>query len=177
METVRCRQSRWSVQHLRGASDIQGQFNAFTFIDVDSALAAARASEARWRRGEPHSAIDGIPTTVKDIVHVEGWCVRYGSKTTGLDVQRQDAPSVARLRKAGAVFVGQTTTSEYGWKAVTDSPLFWCHAQSLESRIDARRFLGRGGRGRRKRRGRPASWHGWRRIGSYTGILYRRCRA
>ncbi|WP_421590598.1 amidase [Shinella sp. M27] len=109
---------------LSRAGAIQGQFNAFTFIDVDGAIAAAQASEERWRRGEPLSAIDGIPTTVKDIVNVEGWCVRYGSKTTGMDLQGQDAPSVARLRKAGAVFIGQTTTSEYGWKAVTDSRLF-----------------------------------------------------
>lgn len=109
---------------LARAGAIQGQFNAFTFIDVDGAITAARASEARWRKGEPLSAIDGIPTTVKDIVHVEGWCVRYGSKTTGMDIQGQDAPSVTRLRKAGTVFVGQTTTAEYGWKAVTDSPLF-----------------------------------------------------
>lgn len=109
---------------LSRAREIQEQFNAFTFIDTDGALAAAQASEARWKKGEPLSALDGVPTTVKDIVHVEGWCVRYGSKTTGMDVQQRDAPSVARLRKAGAVFIGQTTTSEYGWKAVTDSPLF-----------------------------------------------------
>lgn len=109
---------------LARAGAIQGQFNAFTFIDVDGAIAAAQASEERWRRGEQLSAIDGIPTTVKDIVNVEGWCVRYGSKTTGMDLQGQDAPSVARLRKAGAIFIGQTTTSEYGWKAVTDSRLF-----------------------------------------------------
>ena len=74
--------------------------------------------------GEPLSPIDGIPTTLKDIVHVDGWAVRYGSRATDAAPVRQDAPSVARLRQAGAVFIGQTTTPEYGWKAVTDSAAF-----------------------------------------------------
>lgn len=109
---------------LRRAEDIQAPCNAFSFIDAEGAIGAARAAEQRWRRGEPLSPIDGVPTTLKDIVHVNGWSVRYGSHTTDALPVRQDAPSVSRLRMAGAVFIGQTTTPEYGWKAVTDSPAF-----------------------------------------------------
>ncbi|MER9883963.1 amidase [Mesorhizobium sp. M0118] len=106
------------------AADIQAPLNAFSFLDPEGALQAARVAEQRWRAGEPLSPIDGIPTTLKDIVHVEGWAVRYGSRTTDPAPIQQDAPSVARLRKAGGIFIGQTTTPEFGWKAVTDSPAF-----------------------------------------------------
>lgn len=106
------------------AEEINPQLNAFTLIDREGALAAAAASERRWRDGEPLSPADGIPTTLKDIVWVDGWSVRYGSSTTSTQKFDQDAPSVARLRRGGAVFIGQTTTPEFGWKAVTDSRLF-----------------------------------------------------
>lgn len=106
------------------AQEVNAEVNAFTHIDRDGALAAANASEQRWKNGTPLSGVDGIPTTLKDIVWVEGWSVRYGSTTTPAQPQTEDAPSVALLRKAGAVFIAQTTTPEFGWKAITDSALF-----------------------------------------------------
>lgn len=106
------------------AEEVNAELNAFTFIDREGALAAAGASEKRWAQGAPLSEVDGIPTTLKDIVWVDGWSVRYGSATTPVRPYNEDAPSVARLRNAGAVFVAQTTTPEFGWKAVTDSALF-----------------------------------------------------
>lgn len=102
------------------AEQINPRFNAFTFIDREGALAAARASEKRWRAGEQLSPVDGVPTTLKDIVWVEGWSVRYGSLTTDATPCVADAPSVQFLRRAGAVFLGLTATPEFGWKAVTD---------------------------------------------------------
>ncbi|MER9664850.1 amidase family protein, partial [Mesorhizobium sp. M0159] len=105
------------------AEEVQPSLNAFTFLDPEGALNAARMAEKRWAAGEPLSPIDGIPTTLKDIVHVKGWTVRYGSRATDATPVQQDAPSVARLRQAGAVFIGQTTMPEFGWKAVTDSAL------------------------------------------------------
>ena len=108
---------------LARAEQINPRFNAFSMIDHDGALEAARRSEARWRAREPLSAVDGVPTTLKDIVWVRGWSVRYGSATTDPKPFETDAPAVARLRNAGAVFIGQTTTPEFGWKAVTDSLL------------------------------------------------------
>jgi amidase/aspartyl-tRNA(Asn)/glutamyl-tRNA(Gln) amidotransferase subunit A len=83
----------------------------------------ATASSARWRNGAPVSAIDGVPTTVKDILWVKDRAVRYGSLTTPTQPCPQDAPAVKRLRAAGAVFIGITTTPEFGWKAITESPL------------------------------------------------------
>ena len=103
------------------ADAINPKFNAFTFIDHEGALIAAQESEGRWRAGAPLSPIDGVPTTIKDIVRIKGRSVRYGSLTSDPEPYAEDAPSVANLRAAGAVIIGQTTTPEFGWKAVTDS--------------------------------------------------------
>jgi aspartyl-tRNA(Asn)/glutamyl-tRNA(Gln) amidotransferase subunit A len=106
---------------LQRAEDIKTTLNAFTVIDREGALAAARASERRWKAGEPLSAIDGVPTTIKDIVQCKGLDVRYGSSVTSDISDRPDAPSVRNLREAGAVILGLTVTPEFGWKAVTDN--------------------------------------------------------
>ena len=105
------------------AEEIQPIYNAFTRIHGEAALDQACASEARWRRGEPRSAVDGVPATIKDIVWVADWPVRYGSPSTPSTPCVADAPAVERMREAGLVFIGQTTTPEFGWKAITDGPL------------------------------------------------------
>jgi len=97
---------------------------AFCLVDAVGALAAARASEARWAKGEPIGLVDGVPTTIKDILLWQGHPTRRGSRTTeGAPPDEEDAPCVARLKEHGAVFLGKTTTPEFGWKAVTDNPL------------------------------------------------------
>jgi len=98
--------------------------NCFNLIDAKSALASARASEERWAKGTPIGLLDGVPTSIKDIILTKGWPTRRGSKTTDpAGPWKDDAPAVARLREHGAVLVGKTTTPEFGWKGVTDSPL------------------------------------------------------
>lgn len=97
---------------------------AFCVVDEAGALAQARDSEARWRRGEALGPLDGVPATIKDIVLMRGFPTRRGSRTTeGVAAGAEDAPATARLREAGAVLLGKTTTPEFGWKAVTDNPL------------------------------------------------------
>src|SRR5205085_2702699 len=106
------------------AEALQSRLNAFCFLDRDGALAAARASEQRWRTGAPLSAIDGVPVTIKDIVLMRGFPTLRGSKLIDPDQDwSEDSPAVARLREAGAVILGKTTTPEFGWKAIGDSPL------------------------------------------------------
>jgi aspartyl-tRNA(Asn)/glutamyl-tRNA(Gln) amidotransferase subunit A len=107
---------------LARAELVQSRFNAFVRIEGEAALAAAALSERRWQAGKPLGPLDGVPTTIKDIVWVEGGLARYGSRAPGTQCS-EDAPSVALLRAAGAVFLGITTTPEFGWKALTDSPL------------------------------------------------------
>jgi aspartyl-tRNA(Asn)/glutamyl-tRNA(Gln) amidotransferase subunit A len=98
------------------------QVNAFVLVDHEGALVAAKESEARWHAGEPLGPADGIPTSIKDALWTRGWPTLRGS--TLIDEAGpwdEDAPSVARLREAGAVLLGKTTTPEYSWKGVTDS--------------------------------------------------------
>ncbi|MFC4563744.1 amidase [Nocardiopsis mangrovi] len=101
-----------------------GELNAFCQVHPDEARAAARASEERWRRGEPQGRLDGVPASIKDLMLVRGWPTLRGSATADPDqVAEEDSPAVARLRENGAVLVGKTTTPEIAWKGVTDSPL------------------------------------------------------
>jgi aspartyl-tRNA(Asn)/glutamyl-tRNA(Gln) amidotransferase subunit A len=103
---------------------LEPRLNAFVLVDAEGALAAARQSEARWVKGEPRGLVDGVPTTIKDIVLTRGWPTLRGSRLTRRDQEwSEDSPAVARLRAHGAVFLGKTTTPEYGWKALGDSPL------------------------------------------------------
>ena len=103
---------------------LQPSLNAFLLVDEAAALAAARASEARWMQGAPQGLLDGVPATVKDVMIARGWPTLRGSKSVRRDQPwDEDSPMVARLREQGAVLLGKTTTPEFGWKAIGDSPL------------------------------------------------------
>ena len=98
--------------------------NAFVLVDPEAALAAARESEERWRVAAPRGRLDGVPTSIKDVILTAGWPTLRGSLATSPDQDWDtDAPAVARLREHGAVLLGKTTTPEFGWKGVTDSPV------------------------------------------------------
>jgi aspartyl-tRNA(Asn)/glutamyl-tRNA(Gln) amidotransferase subunit A len=98
--------------------------NAFCLVRDDEALASAKRSERRWQAGAPAGLLDGVPTSVKDLLLTSGWPTLRGSLTIDrAGPWTVDAPAVARLREHGAVIVGKTTTPEFGWKGVTDSPL------------------------------------------------------
>ncbi len=116
------------VEVTRAALDrierLNGAVKAFIFVDAEGALAAAKESERRWRDGRPLGLVDGVPTTVKDVVVAAGWTTRFGSLTSEPDnPSPHDGPSVARLRAQGAVLLGLTASPEFGWKGLTDSPL------------------------------------------------------
>jgi aspartyl-tRNA(Asn)/glutamyl-tRNA(Gln) amidotransferase subunit A len=98
--------------------------NAFVLVDAERALAGARESAQRWRRGDPAGLLDGVPVSIKDVLLTRGWPTLRGSRTVdpGQD-WAEDSPAVERIREQGAVLVGKTTTPELGWKGVTDSPL------------------------------------------------------
>lgn len=103
---------------------IEPRLNAFALVDAESALGAARASEARWRRKAPLGLLDGVPLSVKDLLLTRGWPTRRGSRTVAPEGPwEHDAPAVARAREHGAVLFGKTTTTEFGLKGASDSPL------------------------------------------------------
>jgi aspartyl-tRNA(Asn)/glutamyl-tRNA(Gln) amidotransferase subunit A len=99
------------------------KLNAFCLVAHESALAQARESESRWLRGAPVGELDGVPTSIKDLILTRGWPTLRGSRT--VDAQQAwdvDAPATARLREAGAVLLGKTATPEFGCKGETNSP-------------------------------------------------------
>src|SRR6185312_16203066 len=96
--------------------------NAFAVLNP-RALEAAGESAGRWRAGRPLGPLDGVPCTVKDLVDLAGFPTRRGSRTTDPAPVADDAPMVAGLKAAGAVILGKTTTTEFGWKSPGDCPL------------------------------------------------------
>lgn len=97
--------------------------NAFTAVDVAGARQAALAAEAAVMRGDALGPLHGIPVSVKDLIDVAGLPARYGSLIMKDNVARADSASVQRLRRAGAIILGKTTTSEFGYQGVTTSLL------------------------------------------------------
>src|SRR4249919_866273 len=83
-------------------------------LDPEAALAAARASEARWRKGEPLGPIDGVPSTIKENIATRGTPVPVGTAASLLVPATSDAPPAARMRESGAVILGKTTMPDYG---------------------------------------------------------------
>ena len=96
--------------------------NAFAVLNP-RALEAAGESEMRWRAGRPLGLLDGVPCTVKDLLDLAGFPTRRGSRITDATPMADDAPSVVGLKAAGAVILGKTTTTEFGWKSPGDCPL------------------------------------------------------
>ena len=105
------------------ADRLEPALNALVMIDREGALAQAQASAIRWAAGRALGPLDGIPVLIKDILLTRGQPTLRGSWTVNaVGLWPDDAPSVARLRAAGAVLMARTTTPEIGWKGVTDSP-------------------------------------------------------
>jgi aspartyl-tRNA(Asn)/glutamyl-tRNA(Gln) amidotransferase subunit A len=104
---------------------VNTEINAFQYLDEESALETAKASENRWQKEVPWGIADGIPVTIKDNILTQGWPSLSGSKLVEPNQDwDEDAPAVARFREQGAVLLGKTTMPEFAWKVTTDSPLF-----------------------------------------------------
>ncbi|WP_369724922.1 amidase [Bradyrhizobium sp. LLZ17] len=109
---------------LARAEALQPELNCFITICGDEAMAEARAAERKLMAGEPLGLLHGIPVTVKDIVNTRGVTTTFGAVPYKDNVPTEDAVAVAKLRAAGAILIGKTTTPEFGSKCLTDSPLF-----------------------------------------------------
>ncbi len=80
----------------------------------ERALKEARASEARWAKGETIGPLDGVPVTVKDNIATRGDPTPVGTAASDLTPAKADAPPAARLREAGAIIFTKTTMPDYG---------------------------------------------------------------
>ena len=103
MQAVLAHMERWEP-HIR----------ATYLLRPEHALAQARASEARWLRGEPQGLLDGVPVTIKENIATQGDPTPLGTAAVPLVPAAADAPPAARLREAGAVMVAKTTMPDYG---------------------------------------------------------------
>lgn len=103
------------VDHARRC---EPRLHALCGFDPDAALAAAAtaaaASEQRWRAGQPLSALDGVPCTVKENIATRGDPLPLGSAAGDPTPAAADAPPAARLREAGALLWARTTMPDYG---------------------------------------------------------------
>ncbi len=112
------------AETLRRLERYESALNAFVLYDPEAAMAQARASEARWQQGMPQGLLDGVPVAIKDTVLTRGWPRLVGSRTIDPNQEwNEDSPVTTKLRAHGAVLFGKTTTPEFGWKPLTDSPL------------------------------------------------------
>ena len=109
---------------LERAERLQPTLNCFITICRDRALRDAQAAERALLRGEACGPLHGVPFTVKDIVNTAGVRTTFGSRLFENNLPSEDAEAVARLRRAGAILIGKTTTPEFGAKSLTDAPLF-----------------------------------------------------
>ena len=101
-----------------------GAINAMTVVDTEGAMAAARAAEQAIMDGAPLGPLHGVPVTIKDLAPVAGLPMKRGSHIHANDAPSpEDAPIVTRLKAAGAIVIGKTTTSEFGWSGISRSPL------------------------------------------------------
>jgi aspartyl-tRNA(Asn)/glutamyl-tRNA(Gln) amidotransferase subunit A len=90
----------------------------------DAARAAADASDARRRSGQPLGPLDGAVISIKDLFDIAGEVTRAGSKVLAEEASAAtaDAPVVARLRAAGAVVVAKTNMTEFAFSGVGANP-------------------------------------------------------
>jgi aspartyl-tRNA(Asn)/glutamyl-tRNA(Gln) amidotransferase subunit A len=102
---------------------VNPRLNAYCTVTADAAMDAARSAEQALMRGAPLGPLHGVPYSVKDLAFTKGVRTMGGSFIFEHRVPDTDAPLARRLRAAGGVMLGKTTTPEFGWKALGDSPL------------------------------------------------------
>jgi aspartyl-tRNA(Asn)/glutamyl-tRNA(Gln) amidotransferase subunit A len=98
--------------------------NAIVALDVDGARGAARSSEQRMMKSRRAGALDGVPITIKDNIHVQGFRATWGSLLYRDFLPPRDDIAVARLRAAGSVIIGKTNTPEFALSGFTDNRVF-----------------------------------------------------
>lgn len=101
------------------------RLNAFCHVDADLARASANAVDEAVARGDDPGLLAGVPFGVKDLEQCAGMPTSYGSLPfMGRGAETNDGVNVARLRAAGAVPVGKTTTPEFGTLNFTKTKAF-----------------------------------------------------
>ena len=108
---------------LARAERFDPKLNCFATYTPELALEAAKKAEQEQMAGRATGPLHGLPISVKDLIAVKDLKLTFGSRAMANNIAAVDAPSVERVRRAGACIIGKTTTSEFGCKAVGDSPI------------------------------------------------------
>jgi Asp-tRNA(Asn)/Glu-tRNA(Gln) amidotransferase A subunit family amidase len=95
--------------------EVDGDVQAWAFLDPDHALARARAADELRLSGQPTGPLHGVPIAIKDIVDTADMPTQNGSVLYAGCTPSRDATVVARLRAAGAVIMGKTVTTEFAY--------------------------------------------------------------
>lgn len=115
------------VEYMRALLDrittLEPKVNAFAYLAADQAMAGARKAEAALMTGERLGRLHGVPATIKDLAITKDMPTQSGSKIFAGHQPTEDTPVVPRLQDEGAIILGKTTTSEFGWTGVSRSPL------------------------------------------------------
>ncbi|HEX7952797.1 MAG TPA: amidase family protein, partial [Burkholderiales bacterium] len=105
------------------AESLNARLNAICTPTFEAAMQAAKEAEAQVMRGTELGVLHGVPTTIKDLAFTRGVRTMAGSHIHRDRVPDFDHLHVERLRSAGAISIGKTTVSEFGWSGVSHSPL------------------------------------------------------
>ena len=98
--------------------------NAFGDVYADAALNEADLLAEEARHGHIRGPLHGVPFGVKDLFYTAGLRTTRGSLTALDNVPTQDAPIIRRLKAAGAIVLGKTATTEFGWTGASTSRVF-----------------------------------------------------
>src|SRR3954469_1557223 len=109
--------------HLERIAAVDGAIGAVVALDADGALAAARAADAAFARGEPRGPLHGVPFTVKDNLCAAGLPMTIGDPARVGVMADRDATAVPRLKGAGAILFGKSNCPPYGGGTETDNPV------------------------------------------------------
>ncbi|MBI4767109.1 MAG: hypothetical protein HY787_21395 [Deltaproteobacteria bacterium] len=109
--------------YIRRIETVNPMVNAFCTTTFDSAIKEAKQAELAVMKNKALGPLHGVPFSVKDLVCTKGVRTMRGSKIFESFVPQDDAPLVERLKKAGGILMGKTTTPEFGHKGMTDSPV------------------------------------------------------
>jgi aspartyl-tRNA(Asn)/glutamyl-tRNA(Gln) amidotransferase subunit A len=116
------------VEHIDAVLDaierLQPQLNCFVTVTADQARAAAKEAERAVMAGEKLGPLHGVAVSIKDLLPTKGVRTTLGSIAFADNVPDRDDILVTRLREAGAIMVGKTTTPEFGIKGTTSGPIF-----------------------------------------------------
>jgi aspartyl-tRNA(Asn)/glutamyl-tRNA(Gln) amidotransferase subunit A len=109
---------------LARAETAQGTLNCFITICAERALEDAAAADQAIAAGARTGSLHGVPLHVKDLINTAGVRTTFASLMHEHNVPERDSVCVARLKQAGAVLMGKTTTPEFGHMPYTEAPLF-----------------------------------------------------